>query len=235
MMYRKWNGLLIGLIVLALALAACGGDDGDRDDAPAASTAEAGEAQGTGFNPQAGPDLALSSPGSASGLPGCSDPDDDACPMPLDLALTDEVSAEDITLTYPGRYFEPGAADDALIVLVPTENNRFAERATFRIYFADSIEAVTAPLTEPFNADWETDNLGAGVIAVEKDQEQDPPVNTTIGAFQIADGRVLVFELVATGKYGWDLFSRAYEQMLNSIVIGDSAAATAEATAEAAG
>ena len=51
----------------------------------------------------------------------------------------------------------------------------------------------------------------------------------------MADGRVLVFELVATGKYGWDLFSRAYEQMLNSIVIGDSAAATAEATAEAAG
>ena len=52
-----------------------------------------------------------------------------------------------------------------------------------------------------------------------KDPTQDPPVNTTIGAFALPDGRAIVLKAITTGKYGWDLYTRLYEDMLNSLAV----------------
>ena len=59
-----------------------------------------------------------------------------------------------------------------------------------------------------------------GTIGVVKDDTQDPPVNTTIGAFGTKDGRAIVLKLITTGQYGWDLYSQLYQDMLNTLTVG---------------
>jgi hypothetical protein len=106
-----------------------------------------------------------------------------------------------------------------LIEIAPSENNRFPDKATFQIYYADSVDAALTELIDPESADWQTDTL-TGRIGVAKDQTQDPPLNTTIGAFALPDGRAIVLKAITTGQYGWDLHMRLYEEMLNSLVVG---------------
>ena len=98
------------------------------------------------------------------------------------------------------------------------ENNKFEERAVFEAYFAESVEAALSGLSEPEIADWTAAGL-SGKIGVSRDQTQDPPVNTTIGAFALADGRAVVLKLTSTGKYGWDLWSQVYANMLETLTV----------------
>ncbi len=138
------------------------------------------------------------------------------------MDMDGEASVGGITVSYPTRYFTAATDEegDIPIEITPSENNRFAETATFQIYYADSVEAALAELTDPETADWQTDTFDEGTIGVVKDPTQDPPVNTTIGAFALPDGRAIVLKAITTGKYGWDLYTRLYEDMLNSLAVG---------------
>jgi hypothetical protein len=224
---NKWKRVGLGVLMLALsvalvaALAACGDDDGD-DDADAADTPEsaadataavAAPDGGVTFDPGPGlgPDF--------DGGPGCSDPNDDECPMPLQLDLDGQVDAGGVSIRYAQRYFDASTGEaDPLISIVPSERNRFEETANFEVYFADSVGSATAGLVDPQTADWSTETL-TGTIGVMRDASQDPPVNTAIGSFPLEDGRVLVFELVSTGKYGWDLYATLYASMLDTLTV----------------
>lgn len=235
-MRSKWMVLVTVLLVLVLALAACGGDDdgGDNNDNDADdttqtptgdATVESGDAtESSGFNPGAASfDLGANLGGEDSGLPGCSDPDDDACPAALVMDLDGEVSAGGVTINYPARYFDAltgTQSPDALIQIVPSENNRYSETAVFSVILTESvdIDEMISRMVEPDIAEWSTDTL-TGKIAVSKDAEQDPPVATTIGAFETEDGRGVVITLGTTGKYGWDLWAKVYASMLDSIVV----------------
>lgn len=213
----KWTVVLALLLALALGLVACGGDDDDSDTA----TPEPTEGASGAFSPDA-PSLSLGADLTGeSALPGCSDPDDDECPAALLMELDGEVSAGGVTINYPARYFDALTGEqspDALIQIVPSENNRYAEVAVFSVLLVDSPATALDILADPETAEWTTDTL-TGTIAVGKDATLDPPVNTTVGAFTAEDGRGVVFELVTTGKYGWDLWSRVYESMLQSLVL----------------
>lgn len=228
---RIW--LLVAFMALALILAACGGDgDDDGDNEPAATeeaTAEAAESTG-GLTLDAGPDLGagLNAGGEAGDdrqLPGCSDPDSEECPAPLQMTLDGQASVEGVSINYPSRYFDAALgeedAEGVLIEITPSENFRFEEQAAFQVYFAESVEAALADLADPITAEW---NAGAleGVIGVVLDAEQDPPHNTTIGAFALPDGRAIVLKAETTGKYGWDLFSRVYDDMLQTLTVAGS-------------
>lgn len=213
----KKNWLLI-VLVLALGLAACGDDDSDNGD-PVTPTVAATEVSGGAFNPGAAPDLSLNLGG--SGLPGCNDPDDTACPSPLEFPLDADVSNGGISIQYSSRYFDAqteGTTDGVPIEISPSGNYKFEEQATFLVYFAPSVEDALASLQEPETGTWENATL-SGTVGVVKDDTQDPPVNTTIGAFTVPDGRVVVLKLVTTGKYGWDLLSLTYENMLNTLTV----------------
>ncbi len=234
---RKLRIIVIWALLLALLLAACDGDDGDSDadsgpeTAPTAETtgdesgapdAEGGAA--TGFDP-GGTGITLGGqPGAGgdSGLPGCSDPDDEECPAALQMALDGEATADGVTVNYPARYFNALAGDDApedvLIRIEPSENNRYAERAIFDIYFAESVATALETLEDPETVAWTTESL-AGQIGVSKDAEQEPPVNTAIGAFEAPDGRAITVKLTTTGKYGWDLWSLVYRDMLETLAV----------------
>lgn len=217
MLRRNWRLWSVALMVLALGLAACGGKSSETAKTPTA------EGSGTPGLNLSGPGLnvgADASGGDDAKLPGCSDPNDEECPAALDLPLDGEASADGVHINYPARYFTAHsgeeAPDDVLIVIEPSERNKYDERAVFEVYWADSVEAATAALDAPARADWQTETL-RGVIAVGKDTTQDPPVTTTIGAMTTTDGRVIVLKLTTTGKYGWDLWSRVYEDMLSSL------------------
>ncbi len=210
-----WGVALVTL--LALSLAACG----EKTTEPS----ETSPAEGNGT-----PTLNLSGPTLGFGeaaedqaqpqLPGCSDPSDEECPAALRLTLDGEASADSVHINYPARYFVARSGADApenvLIVIEPSERNKYDERAVFELYWADSVEAAVSALDSPESAQWQTDTL-QGVIAVSKDTTQDPPVTTTIGAMRAPDGRVIVLKLTTTGKYGWDLWSRVYDDMLASL------------------
>jgi hypothetical protein len=225
-----WRWLLLVLLIGALGLAACGDDDDGGEGETAATeavTEEAGTGSGLGsggLDISGGPSLDIQPVG--DGLPGCNDPNDTECPMPLELEFDGEVSAEGVALAYPTRYLNAAAGDDApegvLIQITPNERYAFEEQATFDVYYADSVDAALADLADPLLTDWDPEALPQGVVGVVKDQEQDPPVNTAIGVFPVPDdpdGRAIVLRLVTTGKYGWDLFSLAYEQMLDSLTV----------------
>lgn len=220
-MRTKWIVLLALLLVLALGLAACGGDDDDTDSADQEPTATESSGAAGAFSPS-GPSLNLGADlAGESALPGCSDPDDDECPAALAMDLDGETSAGSVTIKYPARYFDALTGEqspDALIQIVPSENNKYAEVAVFSVLLVDSPATALDILADPETAEWTTDTL-TGTIAVSKDATLDPPVNTTVGAFTTSDGRGVVFELVTTGKYGWDLWSRVYEAMLQSLVL----------------
>jgi hypothetical protein len=210
--------LLLIIVLLALTLAACGDDD-KKDEPPAATPTEAGGLGpvGPALNVNSGAEATSSTPGR---LPGCSDPNSDECPAPLEMTLDGEISVGGVTVKYPARYFvaAEGGADGPLVEISPSENNKFDEKATFSVSFADSIDAALAGLTDPETGAWSNATLN-GTIGVSKNQAQDPPMNTTIGAFTTPDGRVIVVQVITTGKYGWDLWSRVYEEMLNALVI----------------
>lgn len=139
--------------------------------------------------------------------------------MPLVMDLDGEIVAGGIGLRYPARYFNVTVGEgDVPLTITPSENNKFAERAVFEAYFADSVDAALAVLTEPETADWTAAGL-SGKIGVMRDQTQDPPVNTTVGAFALADGRAVVLKLTSTGKYGWDLWSQVYVAMLETLTV----------------
>jgi hypothetical protein len=216
----KWILLLTGLLILTLA--ACGGDNKDGKKSEATPTSESG---GTALNLGSGSGLGIQPGGSTSSgneMPGCSDPNDTECPVPLTLDLDGEASVGGVTIHYATRYFTAttNESGDILIEIAPSENNKFTEKATFQVYFAESVDAALAVLTDPITAEWKTDSL-SGTIGVMKDQTIDPPVNTTVGAFALGDGRTVVLKVITTGKYGWDLYSRLYEGMLNSLVVGE--------------
>ena len=219
-----WVGRLALLLVLALALAACSDDSSSdqQDEVPTEAMAEASAeatSESGAFNPS-GPSLDISVPGQ---LPGCSDPDDDACPMPLELALDGEISQEGITLSYPPRYFEARVGDqtgsDVPIEIIPAEHYPFDEEASFSAYFATSTESAVADLAEAEHIAWSTAGGYNGTINVLRNETQDPVTITVVGAFELADGRAVVLELNATGKYGWDLYTTVYTQMLDSLTV----------------
>jgi hypothetical protein len=221
-MYKTKRVLLLTALFI-LALAACGGDDKDDNGGKHEPTPTT-ESGGTVPNLDTGPGLGIQTGSSTSGssLPGCSDPNDDECPVPLALDLDGEASAGGVTIRYPTRYFTAATNQDGdiLIEIAPSENNKFAEKATFQVYFAESVDAALAALIDPVIAEWKTDTLN-GTIGVMKDQALDPPVNTTIGAFAPGDGRTVVFKVITTGKYGWDLYARLYEDMLNALLVSE--------------
>jgi len=223
--------------VLLVVLAACGGDgDKDKNTEP---TVSSGTSTTPGFTPGGGIGLNVGAPGSSSGLPGCSDPSDTECPAPLDLDLDAQVSNGGIQLSYPSRYFVAQTSDENTdgvpIELVPSERFNWSSQAVFQAYFTSSIDQALSELQDPITGEWSGTVL-SGTIGVVKDQSQDPPVNTTVGAFPLEDGRVFVLRLQTTGKYGWDLFSEVYAAIANSIqfvepVLGETASPP-EATAE---
>jgi hypothetical protein len=224
-MLRRLVSIGLVTIVLLVGLAACGG--GDEPPAPTPTTEPAA--------PPAGPSLSVpgaaldtGSPfgvGEGTVMPGCSDPDDEECPMPLLMDLDGSVTAEGVTLRYPDRYFVAqvgeSAPDGAAIALAPSENNVYEQTAHFQVYVADSVQAALAPLgSDAEIVDWSIEALGAGKLGVQRDETQQPPANVTIGAFESGE-RVIVLRLDTTGKYGWDLWSQLYNNMLNAMTVAD--------------
>jgi hypothetical protein len=224
MRQSKWILLVAGLLVFALA--ACTNST-KKDNTPTPEATPTVESAGAGLSLDTGPALNTggdnSTPDSAaigSQMPGCSDPNMTDCPVPLALDLDGEISAGDVTIRYPTRYFDAAtpASGDILIEITPSDKNKFPEKGTFQVYYADSVKAALAELTDPITADWQTQTF-MGRIGVVKDDTQDPPVNTTIGAFGLKDGRAIVLKAITTGQYGWDLHSQLYEDMLNSLTV----------------
>ena len=224
MRHTKWILLLIGLLVFALA--ACTSSS-KNDSTPTPVVTPTAESAGSGLNLDTGPALNTggdtSTPDSTAiggQMPGCSDPSSTDCPVPLALDLDGEITAGNVTIRYPTRYFDATTPTngDILIEITPSERNKFAEKGTFQVYYADSVKAALAELTDPITADWHTQTL-MGTIGVVKDDTQDPPVNTTIGAFGLKDGQAIVLKAITTGQYGWDLHSQLYEEMLNSLTV----------------
>ena len=228
MLRKNWRAGGAWLLVLVLGLAACGGNASQNDVATSVPTSETAatphtEADNAASLNLSGPNLGAGTgedAGAGAQLPGCSDPNDEECPAALQLPLDGEASADGVHIRYPARYFDArtgaDAPEDTLIVIEPSERNKYDERAVFTVYWADSVEEATAALDAPESAEWQTETLH-GVIAVSKDTTQDPPITTTIGAMTTPDGRVLAFKLTVNGKYGWDLWSRVYEDMLDSL------------------
>jgi hypothetical protein len=202
------------LLLIALGAAACGGDGGEKPASTVEPIAAAGGAGG-GLSLEGGLDLNLGT----SGLPGCANPSDDACLVPLSMDLDGEMAAGGVSLRYPARYFEATSGEgDVLITLTPSENYQFAERAVFEVSFAASVETALAVLAEPETAPWTAGGL-SGTIGVVCDDTQDPPLNTTIGAFALEDGRAVVLTLTTTGKDGWYRWSQVYAAMLDTLAV----------------
>lgn len=223
-----------GVVLLAgvLVLAACGGDDDSAgQNEPAADPTATGSAPvfNTGPSLNTGPDLAVGgAPDGASGderqLPGCADPDSDECPSPLQVELDTTVTAENVTLSYYGRYWEAltgEAAGDALVRIQPTDKNKFDLKGTFEVTFAESVDAALTSLGKPEPVAWETANLGGGVVATVHDDTVEPPVATVCGVFERPDGRAIVLTMIATGKYSLDFHQDVYTAMLDSLVVND--------------
>jgi hypothetical protein len=223
---RRGAWLLVGMIIAAWVVTACGSDSKKSDPTPEPSATPAATSAefspgGTGLSLGTGSDLAPTPATGAlsSGMPGCSDPNSDECPTPLTLDLDAAASAGGASLSYPSRYFDAATADSGtLITITPSERNKFEDRATFEVYFADSVDAALSVLTDPDTAPWTVGDW-QGTIGVSKDTTQDPPVNTTIGAFALADGRAIVLKATTTGQYGWDLWALVYESMLNTLAV----------------
>jgi hypothetical protein len=241
---NRWFWLLLVVAaMLALALAACGDDDDDATDdntgdQPAAEESDSPDEEAaapdlggldTGLGPDLGPDLGAPGPGPdapaglGGQLPGCSDPDSEECPAPVDLPGPFEtVTVEGVSLDYPSRYFNaatsPDAPDGVLIELTPSENLKYEQTITVQVYFAESVEDALSDLSDPESAPWSTETLD-GTIAVSRDDEADPPTSVAVGAFPLADDRVVVLRAETTGEYGWDLYVLVYETLLNTLTV----------------
>lgn len=231
MVRSRWQGpaaaLAVALaMVLVAGLAAC---SGDQDDPPTPTPSAEPGASAPPLDLSTGPGLSLGgadSPAAGMGLvgrlPGCSGEDAEDCPAPVNLPLDAEASAGDITVSYLSRYFEPATAppDGVAIRIVPNERFPFEQQATFDVYRAASVESAVGAIEATDSGPWTSAQGWDGIIAVQRDGSQDPPVNTSIGAFALPDGQALVLRAVTTGQYGWDVWSVIYEQMLNSLVVG---------------
>jgi hypothetical protein len=210
---------------------------GMEDDADATAAAPnldtgldvSGPSLGGGGSDDNASGAASESGGIGSTLPGCDDLTSDECPIPLDpsvVPLDDEASSGGVTIAYPSRFFEATTSPDGvLITIAPSEQNRFDLKATFEVYFADSIDAALAELAdlpgEPDTAAWSTDTL-SGTIGVVNDDTQDPFTTTAIGAFNLGDSsddRVIVLKATTTGQFGWYFHTKLYEAMLNSLAV----------------
>jgi hypothetical protein len=220
----RWIWLVTGLVVLALAGCTT---SAKKDNTPTPEATPTVESAGAGLNLNTGPGLdtgsSASTPDSTTiggQMPGCSDPSSTDCPVPLSLDLDGEITAGSVTIRYPTRYFNATTptSGDILIEITPSENNKFPDKGTFQVYYADSVKAALAELTDPITAEWQTQTL-MGTIGVVKDDTQDPPVNTTIGAFGTKDGRAIVLKVITTGQYGWDLYSQLYQDMLDTLTV----------------
>lgn len=234
-------------LVMIMALAACGGDSGDENGdengngdanqgAVPTPTAETDAPVGT---PQLGvslaPQLALggandsapSEPLLAGRLPGCSDPEGEDCPSPVNLPLDAQASGDGITVSYLSRYFAPAedAPDDVAIRIIPGERFPFEQQAEFDVYRAESVESAVSAIEATDSGEWTSGQGWTGIIAVQKDTAQDPQVNTSVGAFELPDGGAIALRAVTTGEYGWDLWSVIYELMLNSLEVEAAGAA----------
>jgi len=221
----RWWWWVVGT-ALVFGLAACGGDNERATPTPA--PAETATPQ---LNLNVGPGLALGGADSGDSgeprlvgrLPGCSDGDDEECPAPINLPLDAEASAGGITVRYLSRYFDAATAEEnsagVPVRISPGERFAFDEQAVFDVYLADSIDAALSEIEPTDSGAWTSAQGWHGTIAVQKDDTQEPPVNTSIGAFELPDGRVIVLKAVTTGKYGWDLWSVIYEQMLDSLAV----------------
>ncbi|MBN1678983.1 MAG: hypothetical protein JW966_01740 [Anaerolineae bacterium] len=217
------------ILLLSLGLAACDSNNGDHDT-PDAASQEAVAVESTAAGPQiglnSGPSLEINT-GGEGGMPGCNDPNDTECPAPVHLDLDADISAGGVTIGYATRYFAARSGDDvagdnladgSLIVIEPNDAYAFDEDARFTVFFTDSVETALAELADPLTVEWDTGTL-TGMIGVVRDREQDPPVNTAVGAFDTESGQAVVLRLVTTGKYGWDLYSLLFEQMLASLAV----------------
>lgn len=238
-MRPRSRGLWLAIaLALTLALTACGGANEDENAEPSptptvAPTAETAAAPSSGLS--LAPDLALGSadtapdePGLVGRLPGCSDGESEDCPSPVNLPLDAQASQDGITISYLSRYFtvDDAPPDDVAIRIVPNERFPYADmQAAFEVYRAESVESAVAAIEATDSGAWTSAQGWEGTIAVRKDAAQDPPVNTSIGAFELPDGGAIVLRAVTTGQYGWDLWSVIYEQMLDSLVVEAPAAA----------
>lgn len=219
-------------LALTLALAACSSEDDNETAQPSPPPTDESAAETDAATPQLdldlGPGLALgggdseaSEPALAGRLPGCDEGDSEDCPSPVNLPLDAQTSKDGITVSYLSRYFSIDEAppDDVAIRIVPGERFPFDQRAEFELYRADSVESAIAEIEATASGAWTSAQGWEGTIAVQKDDTQDPQVNTSIGAFELPDGGVIVLRAVTTGQYGWDLWSVIYESMLNSLVV----------------
>lgn len=244
MMPRTRGFWLAMALVMIMALAACGGDTSDENGnvgenqgaAPTPTAEEAGASVGTPqFGVSLAPQLQLggandSAPGEpplAGRLPGCSDPDGEDCPSPVNLPLDAQASGDGITVSYLSRYFAPAedAPNDVAIRIVPGERFPFEQQAEFDVYRAESVESAVSTIEATDSGEWTSGQGWTGIIAVQKDTAQDPQVNTSVGAFELPDGGAIVLRAVTTGEYGWDLWAVIYELMLNSLVVEPAGAA----------
>lgn len=230
MMQRtRWLWLVITLVIApVIALTACGSDkEGNSTPAPKPDASPPGPPPSLNIGPGlalggAGDDDSASEPGMAGRLPGCSDASAADCPAPVSLPLDAETSADGITISYLSRYFKAAAdtPEGVAIRIVPNEKFPFVDnQAAFDVYRADTVESALAAITPADSGAWTSAQGWEGVIAVEKDEAQDPQTNTSIGAFALPDGGAIVLKVVTTGQYGWDLWSVIYEQMLDSLVV----------------
>lgn len=216
---RKWRWFFISLLVLSAVLAACGSAKKKENTTPTPPASD-------GFNPSGAVGLntgsSLTPTSITNTLPGCDDPSSTECPSPLTLTMDGTATQGGVTISYPSRYFTATTGSSGtpaiLIEVAPSDKFKFAEKATFQVYFADSIDKALAGLSNPITGDWSNATL-KGKIGVVKDETQNPPLNTIVGAFSLSDGRVIVVKLVTVGKYAWTLWSKVYEAMLNSVVV----------------
>lgn len=236
-MRKMWIIFTTLLLAAALGLAACGNDSDNNEDAanlgsPTITPLPTPDGTPGDLFAPSGSDLTFGADlGGGSDLPGCADPDDEECPAALDMPLDGTAVADGLQISYPERYFTAltgediptGAPPGTLIQIVPSENNRYDEEAVFSLYYGDAVASAVADLEDAETAAWSTDAL-TGTIAVTRDDTVDPPISRTIGAFATedaagGDATVVVLELTTTGKYGWDLWSRVYVTMLDSIIV----------------
>ena len=178
-MRRRLWWLGFALIAPGLLLAACGGEDDTPPVPTSPATAEVAAPAG-GLDLNTGPDLDLNlNLNSGTQLPGCSDPDSEDCPAPVQMQLDGTASHAGITIRYPSRYFTALVGDEnpqgIPLQVEPNENFAYENEVVFQVYYEPSMEQALSSLDDPISAPWTAQQIGEGTIAVQKDETQEPP------------------------------------------------------------